>query len=258
MEPKEVILAVANALFFEFDTAALSELLADDYIQHNPGVPTGAAALLQVAPALKEAGFKTTVHRIITEGELVVVHSTFENADLFGAPTLVSFDVFRVEDGKAAEHWDNLQVPPETTASGRSMTDGPNEITDLDKTAANKAVVQGFIDDVFLGGKLEKAGDYIISEPAAYIQHNPMVADGLDKLGDAFATMQKAGSAFSFSELHMIVAEGNFVFTMTEGAVGGTPSAFFDLWRVDDGLIVEHWDTISAIPTEMAHGNGKF
>lgn len=258
MEPKEVIQEVADALFFEFDTEALSKLLTDDYIQHNPGVPTGKAALLEVAPALKEAEFKTTVHRIITEGDLVVVHSTFDNAELFGAPTLVSFDVFRAEDGKAAEHWDNLQAPPETTASGRSMTDGPTEITDIEKTSANKAVVQGFIDDVFLGGKLEKGGDYVISEPGAYIQHNPMVADGLDELGDAFAAMQKAGSAFSFSELHMIVAEGNFVFTMTEGAVGGTPSAFFDLWRVDDGLIVEHWDTISTIPAEMAHDNGKF
>ena len=258
MEPKEVIQEVADALFFEFDTEALSKLLTDDYIQHNPGVPTGKAALLEVAPALKEAKFKTTVHRIITEGDLVVVHSTFDNAELFGAPTLVSFDVFRVVDGKAAEHWDNLQAPPETTASGRSMTDGPTEIVDLDKTAANKAVVQGFIDDVFLGGQLEKAGDYIISEPGAYIQHNPMVADGLDKLGEAFVAMQEAGSAFSFSELHMIVAEGNFVFTITEGAVGNTPSAFFDLWRVEDGLIVEHWDTISAIPDEMAHDNGKF
>lgn len=258
MEPRDVTVAVANALFFDFDTAALNELLAVDYIQHNPDVPTGAASLLDIAPALKQAGFSTTVHRVISESDLVVVHSTFENADLFGAHTLVSFDVFRVEDGKAAEHWDNLQAPPATTASGRSMTDGPTEIADLDRTAANKALVNAFIDDVFIGGQLDRAADYIVSEPGAYKQHNPMVADGLDQLGAAFASMQQAGSAFSFSKLHRIVAEGNFVFTMTEGAVGDTPSAFFDLWRVEDGLIVEHWDTISAIPAEMAHSNGKF
>ncbi|MEL7449967.1 MAG: nuclear transport factor 2 family protein, partial [Pseudomonadota bacterium] len=222
MAPKDVALAVADALFFKFDTEALAALLNEDYIQHNPGVPTGAAAIRDVVPLLREVGFKTTVHRVISEGDLVVLHNTLENAGLFGAPTLVSFDIFRVEDGKVAEHWDNLQVPPETTASGRSMTDGPTEITDVDKTAANKAVVQGFVDDVFLGGRLEKAGDYIIAEPGAYQQHNPMVADGLEKLGEAFANMQKAGSAFSFSKLHMIVAEGNFVFTITEGAVGGT------------------------------------
>ncbi|MEL6448518.1 MAG: nuclear transport factor 2 family protein [Pseudomonadota bacterium] len=258
MNAKDVIHEVANALFFEFDTEALSRLLTEDYIQHNPGVPTGKAALLGVAPALASADFKTTVHRVIAEDDLVVVHSTFDNADLFGAPTLVSFDVFRVENGKAAEHWDNLQPPPATTPSGRSMTDGPTQVVDLNKTEANKALVQGFIDDVFLAGRLEKAADYIVSEPGAYQQHNPGVADGLDKLGEAFATMQQAGNAFSFSKLHRIIAEGNFVFTMTEGAVGATPSAFFDLWRVEDGRIVEHWDTISAIPDEMAHNNGKF
>lgn len=258
MHAKDVILKVTNALFFEFDTGALSRLLTDDYIQHNPGVPTGSAALLAVAPALAAADFQTTVHRVIAEDDLVVVHSTFDNADLFGAPTLVSFDVFRVEDGKAAEHWDNLQSPPATTASGRSMTDGPTQVVDLDKTQANKALVQGFIDDVFLAGRLERAADYIVSEQGAYEQHNPAVADGLDKLGEAFATMQQAGNAFSFSKLHRIVAEGNFVFTMTEGAVGSTHSAFFDLWRVDDGRIVEHWDTIAPIPEQMAHDNGKF
>lgn len=258
MEPRNVIQAVTNALFSEFDTEALSELLREDYIQHNPGVPTGAAALLGIAPALKESGFKATVHRTICEGDLVVLHSTFENADLFGAPTLVSFDVFRAHDGKAVEHWDNLQAPPDTTASGRTMTDGATEIKDHKKTAENKAVVQGFIDDVFLGGQLDKAADYVISEPGAYLQHNPAVADGLDQLAEAFAALQKAGSAFSFSKLHTIVAEGNFVFTITEGAVGDKPSAFFDLWRVEGGLIVEHWDTISEIPDEMAHANGKF
>ncbi|MEO0792823.1 MAG: nuclear transport factor 2 family protein, partial [Pseudomonadota bacterium] len=89
-------------------------------------------------------------------------------------------------------------------------------------------------------------------------QHNPLVPDGLAALGAAFVQLAEAGQGFSFSEVHMIVAEGNFVFTMTEGATGDVPTAFFDLWRVEDGMIVEHWDTIEPIPTEMVHENGKF
>jgi predicted SnoaL-like aldol condensation-catalyzing enzyme len=54
------------------------------------------------------------------------------------------------------------------------------------------------------------------------------------------------------------VAEGNFVVTASEGTLGGEPTAFFDLFRVEDGWIVEHWDVISTIPSEMAHENGKF
>ena len=138
------------------------------------------------------------------------------------------------------------------------MTDGPTEIVDLDKTAENKAIVEGFVTDVFLNGELEKSADYIVAEPGAYLQHNPMVPDGLDAVGAAFVQLAKAGQGFSFSKVHLIVAEGNFVFTMTEGAMGDVPTAFFDLWRVEDGMIVEHWDTIEAIPDEMVHDNGKF
>ena len=64
--------------------------------------------------------------------------------------------------------------------------------------------------------------------------------------------------AMRYDETHLIVAEGNFVFTASEGAMGDAPTAFFDLFRVEDGKIVEHWDTVSEIPSEMAHENGKF
>lgn len=258
MTPQELVVALVTAVFVDYDADAARQLLAPDYIQHNPAIPTGADGLLNLIPVAKETGLTVTTHRVITEGDIVVAHNTFENADAFGAPRLVSFDVFRVDDGVLVEHWDNLQVPPSETASGRSMTDGPTEITDLDKTAANKAVVTGFVTDVFLNGELEKAPDYIIADPGAYHQHNPLVPDGLAALGAAFAQLQEAGQGFSFSEVHMMVAEGNFVFTMTEGAMGDVPTAFFDLWRVEDGMIVEHWDTIEPIPTEMAHDNGKF
>jgi predicted SnoaL-like aldol condensation-catalyzing enzyme len=52
------------------------------------------------------------------------------------------------------------------------------------------------------------------------------------------------------------VAEGNFA--ASEGAFGGKPTAFFDLFRVDNGKIAEHWDVMADIPAKMAHGNGKF
>ncbi|MEM1264467.1 MAG: nuclear transport factor 2 family protein [Pseudomonadota bacterium] len=258
MTPQELALSLIAAVFVDHDAEAARPLLAPDYVQHNPNLPTGAEGLLSAIPIVKEAGLTVTTHRVIADRDYVVLHNTFENAEMFGAPTLVSFDVFRIEDGVLAEHWDNLQAPPATTASGRSMTDGPTEITDLDKTSDNRAIVAGFVDEVFLGGNLSKAADYIIAEPGAYLQHNPLVPDGLDALGAAFAQFAEAGQGISFEEVHLIVAQGNFVFTMTEGAIGGTPTAFFDLWRVEDGQIVEHWDTIEAIPDEMAHDNGKF
>lgn len=258
MAVKEIVMAAVTALFGEYDVDAARELLAPDYIQHNPNVPTGAEAILGIVPALQEMGLTGVTHRVIAEGDLVVLHSTYQNAQAFGAEALVAFDVFRVEDGKVAEHWDNLQpnVPASESASGRSMVDGPTEIVDLEKTAENKALVQGFVDAVLLGAAPETITDFISTE--TYHQHNPHIADGLEGLGTAFAAFADQGLQVAYDQVHLVVAEGNFVFTAAEGTFGGQPTAFFDLFRVEAGKIVEHWDVVAAIPDEFAHENGKF
>lgn len=256
MTPAEIALAALTAIFVEFDPQAAADLLAPDYIQHNPQVPTGAAPILGFIPALKDSGITLTTHRVLSEGNLVVFHNTFGNAQAFGAEALVAFDVFRIEDGKVAEHWDNLQPLAAPNPSGRTMTDGPTHITDLEKTEENKALVTGFVTDILQGKAPEKITDYISTE--TYLQHNPLVADGLDGLGAALQAMAEAGQPMAYSATPIIVAQGNFVFTASEGTLGETPTAFFDLFRIEGGKIVEHWDTISPIPAEMAHDNGKF
>ncbi len=256
MSVREIVMNVVSAIFVQFDAEAAAELLAPGYIQHNPGVPTGAAPILGLIPALKESGLELSIHRVLAEGDYVVLHSTYVNAQAFGAATLVAFDVFRVEDGKVAEHWDNLQPLSPANASGRTMVDGETAVNDLGKTSDNKALVSGFVTDVLQGKAPQKIADYVSTE--TYLQHNPMVADGLDGLGAAMKAMAEAGQMMRYDTTHMIVAEGNFVFTASEGAMGDTPTAFFDLFRVQDGKIVEHWDTISTIPTDMVHENGKF
>ncbi|MEO1268869.1 MAG: nuclear transport factor 2 family protein [Myxococcota bacterium] len=260
MTAKAITLKAFDAIFRDFDPEAARALLAEDYIQHNVSVPTGATPVLAFIPDLKASGITPTTHRVIAEGDLVVMHNTYTQAQAFGAETLVAFDIFRVENGKLAEHWDNLQPPPTQTASGRSMTDGATTIEDRELTAQNKARVEAFARDVLLGGQFDKAADYIIATPGAYIQHNPDIPDGLDGLAEAFGKFAEAGQALNYTKVHAIVAEGNFVFMMSEGTLGDTPTAFFDLLRVEDGMIVEHWDTIATIPpaSEMPHNNGKF
>lgn len=256
MTAQELVLTAFAAIFTDYDAGTASKLLAHDYIQHNVAVPTGADPILGFIPVLEESGIDVTTHRVITEGDMVVLHNTYANAQALGAETLVAFDVFRVEDGQVVEHWDNLQVPPAETVSGRSMTDGPTEVVDLELQAENKALVEGFIADVLQGANPDRITDYI--SPDLYMQHNPMVGDGLDGLGAALAAMADAGQPMAYAETHFVVAEGNFVFAASEGTIGAASTAFFDLFRVDDGKIVEHWDTVSEIPAEMPHDNGKF
>ncbi len=256
MTPTQLVLAAATAIFVNFDQQAARELLAPDYIQHNPALPTGADALIELIPALAESGIKVDVHRVIAEGDMVVVHSTYSNAGIFGSDTLVAFDVFRVEGAKVAEHWDNLQPLAGPNPSGHSMTDGATRIEDEDKTAENKALVTAFVETVLQGGDASRITDFISTE--SYIQHNPQIADGLDGLGAALSALADAGIGMVYTRTPLIVAQGNFVFTGSEGRLGDTPTAFFDLFRVENGRIVEHWDTVAPIPEHFAHDNGKF
>jgi predicted SnoaL-like aldol condensation-catalyzing enzyme len=80
----------------------------------------------------------------------------------------------------------------------------------------------------------------------------------LDGLGAALKAFADAGQSMTYTRTPIIVAEGNFVFTASDGMLGTKPTAFFDLFRIEDGKIIEHWDTISTIPNEMPHTNGKF
>ena len=254
--PKDIVTKGLEALFVNFDPAAAKTYLAEDYIQHNPAVPTGRAPILGFLPALKESGLSADVHRIIAEDDLVVVHSTYKNAQAFGADTLVAFDVFRVEDGKIAEHWDNLTPLADPNPSGRSQTDGPTEITDLEKAADNKALVARFIDTILVKGDMSQLAGFFDGDN--YIQHNSMVRDGLSGLGTALKAMAEQGIFMKYDKVHKVVAEGNFVFAMSEGTFADKPTAYFDLFRVENGKIAEHWDVMADIPSEMAHDNGKF
>jgi len=72
--------------------------------------------------------------------------------------------------------------------------------------------------------------------------------------------MAKQGNPLRFDKLHMVLGEGNFVLTVSEGQFAGKHTSFYDLWRVENGKIAEHWDTVEAIPEkgEWKNSNGKF
>jgi len=254
--PKGIAVAEMASLFKTFDQEQAKATIAENMIQHNQAVPNGAEVLIGLIPTLKETGISATTHRLISEGNLVVAHNEYKNAQVFGDDHLIAFDIFRIENGKVAEHWDNLSPVAAPNPSGRTQFDGTTKITDLDKTAENKAMVTSFVNDVLHGKAPEKITDYISTD--TYLQHNSGVADGLDGLGSAIKAMVDAGTPMTYSDTHMIVAEGNFVFTASEGQFMGAHSAFFDLFRVDDGKIVEHWDVIQAISKESANDSGKF
>ncbi len=246
---KALLKKAMNALFRDFHENAMRKLYAHDYIQHNPNVPTGLDPVIGLLPMLKDAGFDYTTHRVLEDGDLLLTHTTYHNAEVFGANKVVAFDLWRIDDGKIAEHWDAIIPKYDETASGRSQTDGMTQVVDPEKTAENKELVESFVRVVLMGGETDKMGDYISN--GVYDQHNPVVKDGPEALKAALGEIKN-------NKLHRVVGEGNFVLTQAEGSWSGKPVAIYDLFRVADGQIVEHWDVIQEIPAQMAHTNGMF
>ena len=157
------------------------------------------------------------------------------------------------------EHWDNLTEITPPNPSGRTQFDGTKDITDKEKTAANKKVVSDFVKDILMNGQTDKLTFYI--NPTKYLQHNSAVADGLDGLGAALKYFADNGLVMKYTKMHKVLGEGNFVLTISEGKFGkGENVAFYDLFRLENEQIVEHWDVIQSIPlkSEWKNGNGKF
>lgn len=226
----------------------------EKYIQHNLAFPDGRDALLSSLSILKESGTTVNPVRVLSDGDYVAVQSEYF---LFGK-NQIGFDIFRFENGTIVEHWDNLQDVVNETKSGHSMTDGPVEITDTSATESNKALIQNFVDDILIGGKYETLASYYNGD--AYIQHNPGVPDGVSGLSAALGEMIKAGNPMTYSRSHLLIGEGNFVLVVSEGKIGEQANTFYDLFRVQDGKIAEHWDVIEPVPAkdQWKNQNGKF
>lgn len=236
------------------DPAPIAYINSENYIQHNLDVGDGLAGFGEVMKHAPPQGFKANVHRVFADGDYVFAHTEY---DFFGPKA--GFDVFRFEDGLIVEHWDNLSEVTPPNPSGRTQFDGATEVSDLDSTDTNKAIVEAFVKDILMGGNPDKITDYVSTE--TYLQHNSAVADGLDGLGAALKYFAENGLVMQYDTLHKVLGEGNFVLTMSEGKFGkGEHVAYYDLFRLDNGLIVEHWDVIQAIPAkeDWKNQNGKF
>ena len=240
------------------DTDIAKELLAEDYIQHNLAYGTGRDAFISSVEYLASADEKTTVENIraFEDGDKVFLQTVYNFA---GAGEQVAFDIFRFDnEGKIAEHWDNLAAKAEPNPSGHTQIDGTMEVTDLDKTEENRKLVEDFLYDVMQGNNLDKTPDYFDGD--TYIQHNTGIADGVSGLNEALAALAEQNIQMIYTTTHQALAQGNFVLAVSEGTFGDKPTAYYDLWRVENGKIAEHWDVMETIADKSTwqNQNGKF
>ncbi|MFI9256807.1 nuclear transport factor 2 family protein [Streptomyces sioyaensis] len=251
MKTKDLVLKATGELFGDKDPSAVDRWVSPDFRQHSTLAADGPEGLRALVSSLP-ADFRYDRARVLADGDLVVLHGVYHG---FGAGPLVAYDIFRVADGKLAEHWDVLVPLVEDTVSGRSQTDGPTEVRDPGATEANRTRVAEYAEKVLKGAEYALATDYTSAE--TYLQHNPEAGDGLDGFGVAAAKWAEQGKNVVYTAIHRVIAEGEFVLVQAEGEFG-VPVVYYDLFRLADGKIVEHWDAIQEIPAQLPHGNGLF
>jgi predicted SnoaL-like aldol condensation-catalyzing enzyme len=117
---KEVVVKAYQRTFGDLDVTAVDEFFSKDFIQHNPTIadgPEGVKALVQMLSSQGVPKQKIEFKHVFAEGEVVALHSRYEMA----GTEWRFIDIYRVENGKLAEHWDAMMQMPEVRANTNSM-----------------------------------------------------------------------------------------------------------------------------------------
>ena len=254
----EKSIAVLQAIQSGNVTAMQNYISSTTYTQHNLSYPDGAAAVIGATQSGAFNGTTINTIRTFEDDDIVVLHSEYGGTWNNSTPQ-VAFDVFRFENGLIVEHWDNL-TNISNDNDGTTQLDGTlTPATDLGETEANRAVVTETSQKIFLQGLYSTIGNYF--DEAAYVQHSVGYGTDIQPLLGFLSTLPE-GTPF-YQSIEFIHVEGNFALMMSQGfpdATSGLASAYYDLFRLENGKIVEHWDVVQEIPAQAdwANTNGKW
>ena len=233
----------------------VKEYSGNRYTQHSTGVADGAQGFMDFFKGFLERTKERDIRiiRSIEDGNFVFVQ-VYQDIDK-GEAKWITTDLFDTdENDKFVEHWDVISAYKEAneTVSGNDMILGDFEIKDLDKTEKNKALVRSFFVDVFQNANHYNVENYISAEE--YIQHNPNVPDGIDAVKQFLATQD-----FNYDFIFKVIGQGDHVVSYSKATLKGQELAAFDIFRIENGKIVEHWDNMEPIlPRSEWANTGKF
>jgi len=244
-------------IFRKKDATVLDRYFGESFVQHDPNLADGLAGMESFAAEVASSPIADiTIYRTLVDGDFVLLHSRYDGVGRYGA-SAIAFDLFRFKDGKIVEHWGAQEPEAPPNLSGRTQVDGPTEVLDREKTEANRALVRTYRETVMVSLRFDRIEEFI--EGAHYAQHASKIGDGIARLRDRIASVAKEGGQLYLSP-RRFVAEGNFVLVLTEGDLPSGPTALYDLFRVENGKIVEHWDVLTPIPPrdQWKNANGPF
>ena len=243
-------------IFRKKDATVVDRYFGESFVQHDPNLADGLAGMKSFAADVASApAADITIYRTLVDGDFVLLHSRLQG--LRRHASVIAFDLFRFDGGKIVEHWGGQEAEAPPNRSGRTQVDGPTEVLDREKTEENRTLVRTYRETVMVSLRFDRIEEFI--EDAHYAQHSSQIGDGIARLRDRIASVAKEGGQLYLTP-RRFVAEGNFVLVLSEGDLPSGPTALYDLFRVENGKIVEHWDVLTPIPPrdEWRNSNGPF
>lgn len=232
---------------------AVANYTGHRYTQHSTGVGNGAEGFLAFFEPFVERNPKRDIKivRLFEDGRWVFCSAYQSLND--GAAQWVTMDMFYTdEDGLILEHWDTIAPFVDKTASGQGMVAGATDINASVDGEASKQLVLEYTKQVLQQRDHSKLRDFIADD---LIQHAPTIGAGRSGL-EAWLSSDEAGA---YEMLFKLIGQGDFVVTYGKRHARGHDIAVFDLYRVADGQIVEHWMNEEVIgPRETWGNSGKF
>jgi len=240
-------------IFRDRDTTALDRFFSDQFIQHDPNIADGLSGLRAFVTELtKSSKSNVTIYRTVVDGDIVMLHSKYEGWPGFSGP-VIAFDLFRFKDGKIVEHWGGQTPETGPNLSGHTQVDGPTAVVDRNQTEANRTLVRNFKQTVTVELHFDRVGEFIDGDH--YIQHASKVGDGTARMKARVSQVEKPGDTPVLIPRRYI-ADGNFVLCLVESRTE-PPTANYDLFRVENGKIAEHWDVLTVIPPRKQWKNAN-
>ncbi|OWQ77978.1 nuclear transport factor 2 family protein [Stenotrophomonas maltophilia] len=117
---REIATAAYQRIFGDLDESAVDECMSENFVQHNPTIADGREGVkLLVKMLVSQGTLKQRIEfkHVAVEGDIVFLHSRYE---MVGAEWRF-IDIYRIENGKLAEHWDAMMKMPEERANSNPL-----------------------------------------------------------------------------------------------------------------------------------------
>ena len=230
----------------------LSTYMGKTYTQHSTGVKDGKAGFAEFFQDFFRRNPKREIEivRAFEDGPFVFLQ-VYQNLN-DGAAQWVTADIFRADAwGRIVEHWDVIEAYEAPKTGEPDQVKGSFAVDRSQSGDASKAVVRRFLVEAFQNRNAEAFGEFVAED---VIQHDARIGQGRASWR-TYAEVHDVRYDFVFK----VVGESNWVAAYSKADIDGVECALFDIFRIEDGRIAEHWDVAEPVPPRAELANsGKF